>query len=135
MVRPDGKISLPLLGEFDAAGATARQLEEKIRKQLETIVTNPQVTVIVQDIRSQKFSITGEVMRPGTYPLSSQMTLLDAVALAGGLRDFANAKKMYVLRRSISGETSKISVNYKQVLGGNASQNLVLQARDTVVVP
>ena len=93
------------------------------------------MTVIVQDIRSQKFSITGEVMRPGTYPLSSQMTLLDAVALAGGLRDFANAKKMYVLRRSISGETSKISVNYKQVLGGNASQNLVLQARDTVVVP
>jgi polysaccharide export outer membrane protein len=133
-VRPDGKISLPLLGEFEAAGNTAKQLEAKLVKKLDTIVTNPQVTVIVQDIRSQKYSITGEVNRPGTFPLTPQMTVLEAVAAAGGLRDFANPKKMYILRRGPNNTSTKIAVNYKQILNGGG-ENKVLLARDTIVVP
>jgi polysaccharide biosynthesis/export protein len=134
-VRPDGKISLPLMGEFMAAGSTAKQLEGSISKKLETIVTNPQVTVIVQEIRSQKYSIMGEVNRPGSFPLTPQMTLLDAVAVAGGLRDFANPKKMYILRRGQNNTATKIPVNYKEILNGAAGKNIMLQARDTIVVP
>jgi len=134
-VRPDGKISLPLLGEFEAAGSTAKQLEAKLTKRLETIVTNPQVTVIVQDIRSQKYSIMGEVNRPGSFALTPQMTVLDAVAVAGGLRDFAKPKKMYILRRGPNNSSTKIPVNYKEILNGAAGRNITLQARDTIVVP
>ena len=134
-VRPDGKISLPLLGEFEAAGSTAKQLEAKLVVKLDTIVTNPQVTVIVREIRSQKYSIMGEVNKPGSYPLSGQMTVLDAVAVAGGLRDFANPKKMYILRRLPNGNSQRIPVNYKAILNGDAGQNVELQIRDTIVVP
>ena len=129
-VRPDGKISLPLAGEFQAAGVTASDLENSIAKKLASLIQNPQVTVIVQDIKSQRFNIMGEVNRPGTYPLQSDMTIIDAVAVAGGLRDFAKPKKMYVLRGS-----SKIPVNYKEVIGGKLEANLKLQSKDTVVVP
>jgi polysaccharide export outer membrane protein len=134
-VRPDGKISLPLLGEFEAAGSTAKQLEAKLVAKLDAIVTNPQVTVIVRDIRSQKYSIMGEVGRPGSYPLSGQMTVLDAVAAAGGLKDFANPKKMYILRRLPNGNSQRIPVNYKAILNGDDGQNVMLQLRDTIVVP
>jgi polysaccharide export outer membrane protein len=134
-VRPDGKISLPLIGEFEAAGSTAKQLEAKLTQKLESIVTNPQVTVIVQDIRSQKYSIMGEVNRPGSFALTPQMTVLDAVAVAGGLRDFAKPKKMYILRRGPNNSSTKIPVNYKDILNGAAGQNITLQARDTIVVP
>jgi polysaccharide biosynthesis/export protein len=134
-VRPDGKISLPLLGEFEAAGSTAQQLETKLVAKLDAIVTNPQVTVIVREIRSQKFSIMGEVNKPGSYPLSGQMTVLDAVAAAGGLKDFANPKKMYILRRLPNGNSQRIPVNYKAVLNGDAGQNIALQIRDTIIVP
>ena len=133
-VRPDGKISVPLIGEFEAEGSTAKQLEAKILKKLETLVTNPQVTVIVQDIRSRKFSITGEVIKAGTYPLGAAMTVLDAVAMAGGLRDFARPKKMYILRRNADGTTSRINVNYKDLLEGKIA-DVNLQSRDTIVVP
>jgi polysaccharide biosynthesis/export protein len=134
-VRPDGKISLPLLGEFEAAGSTAKQLQAKIAQKLDAIVNNPQVTVIVKEIRSQKYSITGEVNRPGSYPLSGEMTVLDAVAVAGGLKDFAKPKKMYILRRSGNGAVQRIAVNYKEILDGSAKDNPVLLARDTIVVP
>jgi polysaccharide biosynthesis/export protein len=129
-VRPDGKISLPLAGEFQAAGVTASELENSIAKKLASLIQNPQVTVIVQDIKSQRFNIMGEVNRPGTYPLQSDMTIIDAVAVAGGLRDFAKPKKMYVLRGN-----SKLPVNYKDVIGGKLEANLKLQSKDTVVVP
>ena len=129
-VRPDGKISLPLAGEFQAAGVTAADLEDSITKKLTSLIQNPQVTVIVQEIKSKRFNIMGEVNRPGTYPLQSDMTVIDAVALAGGLRDFAKPKKMYVLRGN-----SKIPVNYKEVIGGKLGANLKLQTKDTVVVP
>lgn len=134
-VRADGRISLPLIGEFEAANATSRELEAKITKQLGSLVTNPQVTVMVQEMRSQKYSITGEVSRPGTYILSPSMTLLDAIATAGGMRDFAKPKKMYVLRRNAEGgNPTKLNVNYRDMLEGKIPA-LALQARDTVVVP
>src|SRR5256885_10004534 len=84
-VRPDGKISLPLLGEFEASGRTPKQLQAAIEKQLGTLMNNPEVTVIVEKINSIKFNIMGEVGKPGSYPLSKPMTVLDAVAVAGGL--------------------------------------------------
>jgi polysaccharide export outer membrane protein len=129
-VRPDGKISIPLAGEFQAAGETAADLEGAITKKLTSLIQNPQVTVIVQEIKSKRFNIMGEVNRPGTYPLQPEMTIIDAVALAGGLRDFAKPKKMYVLRGN-----SKIPVNYKEVIGGKLEANLKLESKDTVVVP
>lgn len=134
-VRPDGKISLPLLGEFQASGLTPTQLQAKLAKQLATLVTNPEVTVIVEQIKSQKFNIMGEVAHPGEFPLTKPMTVLDAVSIAGGLKDFAKAKKMYVLRRSQDGTTVRIPVNYKNAIRGSAKENFEIQERDTIVVP
>jgi polysaccharide export outer membrane protein len=134
-VRPDGKISLPLIGEFDASGLSPKGLQAKLAKQLESLIKNPDVTVIVQEIRSQKFNILGEVSRPGSYPLNKPMTVLDAIAVAGGFKDFANPKKMYILRRSKEGN-KKIAVNYNDLIKGVTSDtNFELETRDTVVVP
>jgi polysaccharide export outer membrane protein len=132
-VRPDGKISLPLLGEFEAAGSTAKQLEARILKALSEIVQNPQVTVIVQEIRSRKFSISGEVNKPGAYPITGTLTVIDAVAMAGGLRDFANPKKMYILRPKEGGAVTRINVNYKDALEGK--DLIPLLPGDKIIVP
>jgi polysaccharide export outer membrane protein len=135
-VRPDGKITLPLIGDFEAAGSTPRQLQDRLSKKLQTLVTNPEVSVIVQEIRSKSFNVIGEVGHPGTFPLSKSMTILDAIALSGGFKDYAKPNKMYVLRRSPDGKTTKIAVNYKKVVRGEApEQNIELETRDTIVVP
>ena len=135
-VRPDGKISLPLAGEFQAAGLTPAQLEEAIRRKLQTLMQNPQVTVMVQEVRSQRFSIMGEVNRPGAYPLNGKMSVLEPIAAAGGLRDFAKTKKMYILRRANDGSTSRVKVDYKGLVEGKVDDPaMTLQPRDTVVVP
>ncbi len=135
-VRPDGKITLPLLGEFEADGKTPKELEAIIVKKIQTLVTNPEVSVIVQDIRSQKFNIVGEVMKPGTYVLSSRMTVLDAIAVSGGFKDFAKPKKMYILRKKRDGTSTRIAVNYEKIISGDAAeQNVTLETRDTIVVP
>jgi polysaccharide export outer membrane protein len=134
-VRPDGKISLPLIGEVEANGQTPKGLQAKLTKQLESIIKSPDVTVIVQEIRSQKFNILGEVGHPGSFPLVKPMTVLDAVALAGGLRDFAKPKKMYILRRSKDGNTTKIAVNYNNLIKGASDKNFEIESRDTIVVP
>lgn len=135
-VRPDGNISIPLVGEFQAAGLSASQLEGAIKGKLQALVQNPQVTVIVKEVRSQKFSIMGEVNRPGTYPLSGNTSVLEAIATAGGLRDFAKTKKMYILRRTPDGTTKQVKVNYKELLNGKIDgDTMSLQPRDTVVVP
>lgn len=135
-VRPDGKITLPLLGEFEADGMTPKKLEAAILQKLQTLVTNPEVSVIVQDIRSQRFNVVGEVNKPGTFGLSSPMTVLDAIALAGGFKDFARPKKMYILRKFRDGSTVRISVNYNKIIKGEGpDQNIKLQTRDTLVVP
>jgi len=135
-VRSDGKISLPLAGEVQASGQTPRQLEIAITRKLETYIAEPDVTVIVQEIKSQRFNILGQVTRPGSYLLTKPMTVLDAIALAGGFRDFAKQKSIYVLRQNLDGATARLSFNYKEVIHGkNPSQNVRLEPRDTIVVP
>jgi polysaccharide export outer membrane protein len=135
-VRSDGKISLPLAGEVQAAGQTPRQLEVEIAKRLQNYISEPEVTVIVQQINSQKFNILGQVVKPGSYPLTSSPTILDAIALAGGFRDFAKKKSIYILRQNPGGGRSRVPFNYKNVIKGkDADQNVQLQPRDTIVVP
>lgn len=135
-VRSDGKISLPLVGEVQAAGRTPLKLEQEIASRLKNYIDEPEVTVIVQQINSQKFNILGQVNKPGAYALTSSATVLDAIALAGGFRDFAKQKSVYVLRQNPDGTEKRIPFNYKDVVKGkNAAQNIKLEPRDTVVVP
>jgi len=135
-VRSDGKISLPLVGELQASGQTPRQLESEITKRLQNYISEPEVTVIVTDSKSQKVNILGMVARPGAYLLMSSTTVLDAIALAGGFKDFAKQKSIYILRAAPDGTQKRISFNYKEVIKGkNPEQNIRLQAGDTLVVP
>jgi polysaccharide export outer membrane protein len=135
-VRSDGMISLPLAGEVLAAGQTPRQLELEIAKRLQNYISGPEVTVIVQQINSQKFNILGQVVKPGSYPLTNSPTILDAIALAGGFRDFAKKKSIYILRQSPGGGQSRVPFNYKNVIKGkDADRNVQLQPRDTIVLP
>jgi polysaccharide biosynthesis/export protein len=135
-VRSDGKISLPLVGEVQAAGETPLNLERDIAGRLKNFIEEPEVTVIVQQINSQKFNILGYVNKPGSYLLTNSATVLDAIALAGGFRDFAKQKSIYVLRQNPDGSQKRIPFNYKEVVkGNNPTQNIKLQPRDTVVVP
>lgn len=135
-VRSDGKISLPLVGEVQAAGETPLKLEQDIASRLKNFIEEPEVTVIVQQINSQKFNILGYVNKPGSFPLTNSATVLDAIALAGGFRDFAKQKSIYVLRQNPDGSQQRIPFNYKEVVKGhNPAQNIKLQPRDTIVVP
>jgi len=135
-VRSDGKISLPLAGEVQAAGRTPLKLEQDIAAKLKNYISEPEVTVIVQQINSQKFNVLGQVNHPGSFALGNSATVLDAIALAGGFRDFAKQKSIYVLRQNADGTQTRIPFNYKEVVKGqNTAQNVKLQPRDTVVVP
>ena len=135
-VRSDGKISLPLVGEVQASGQTPRQLEKEIAAKLQNYISEPEVTVIVLQINSQKFNILGQVARPGAFPLTNAPTVLDAIAIAGGFRDFAKKKSIYILRQNPGGAQSRIPFNYKDVISGkNTEQNIRLQPRDTIIVP
>lgn len=135
-VRSDGRISLPLVGEVQATGRTPLQLEQEITSKLRNYISEPEVTVMVQQINSQKFNILGEVTKPGSYSLTNTTTVLDAIATAGGFRDFAKQKDIYVLRQNSGGGQSRIAFNYKDVIKGkHPEQNIKLQPRDTIVVP
>jgi polysaccharide biosynthesis/export protein len=135
-VRSDGKISLPLVGEIQATGRTPLQLEQEIAAKLMNFITEPEVTVMVEQINSQKFNILGQVAKPGSYSLSVATTVLDAIATAGGFRDFAKQKAIYILRENASGGETRIAFNYKDVIKGkNPQQNIKLEPRDTIVVP
>jgi len=135
-VRSDGKISLPLAGEVQAAGLTPLKLEQDIASKLQSFISEPEVTVIVQQINSQKFNILGMVSKPGSYSLTNSSTVLDAIATAGGFRDFAKQKSIYVLRRNSNGTESRLPFNYKEVVKGkNPDQNVKLQPNDTIVIP
>jgi polysaccharide export outer membrane protein len=134
-VRPDGKISLPLLNDVQAAGLTPTQLAAQITESLKKFVTNPQVTVIVTAINSQRIYILGEVNRAGAYPLLPNMTVLQGLSSAGGFTLFANLKKIYMFRME-NGKQVKYPFNYKDVINGKApEENVVLKAGDTIVVP
>lgn len=135
-VRSDGRISLPLVGEVQAAGQTPLKLEAEIAGRLKNYISEPEVTVMVQQINSQKFNVLGQVMRPGSFVLTNSPTVLDSIALAGGFRDFAKQKSIYVLRENTDGTQTRLSFNYKEVIKGvKTSQNVKLQPRDTVIVP
>lgn len=135
-VRSDGKISLPLVGEIQAAGRTPMQLELDITEKLKNFITAPQVNVIVQQVNSRKFNVLGEVGRPGSYALTTSTTVMDAIALAGGFRDFAKKSNVYVLRKSRDGSESKLKFNYKDFIKGkNPDQNVKLEPNDTIIVP
>jgi polysaccharide biosynthesis/export protein len=134
-VRPDGKISLPLLNDVQASGLTAMQLAGTIREGLTKFLTGPQVTVTVTEINSRRVYITGEVVRAGALPLLPNMTVLQALSSAGGFTQFAKLKNIYVLRME-DGKQIKHPFNYKEVVKGNLQeQNILLQAGDVIVVP
>jgi polysaccharide biosynthesis/export protein len=134
-VRPDGKISLPLLNDVQAAGLTPQQLANSIRDGLKKFMSDPEVTVIVTAVNSRKVYILGEVAHPGAFPLLSGMTVLQALASAGSFTQFANIKAIYVLRNE-NGKQVKYPFNYKAVVKGqNQSQNLELKPGDTIIVP
>jgi polysaccharide biosynthesis/export protein len=135
-VRSDGKISLPLVGEIQATGRTPLKLEQDIAAKLTSYISEPEVTVMVQQINSEKFNILGQVAKPGSYSLTGSATILDAIALAGGFKDFAKQKSIYVLRQKADGTQSRIAFNYKDVVNGKRpEQNIKLEPHDTVVVP
>jgi polysaccharide biosynthesis/export protein len=135
-VRPDGKITLPLVGDISASGNTPKQLQANIEQDLSNYISKPVVTVIVQEAKSHKFNIVGQIQKPGTYLLTTPMTVLDAIALAGGFRDWAKVKSIYVLRANANGVRARLAFNYKKVIKGNdIEQNIQLRTGDTVVVP
>src|ERR1700690_3423244 len=126
-VRPDGKISLPLLNDIQAAGVTALQLSDAIRQGLAKYLTNPQVTVTVSEINSRRVYVTGEVLRAGALPLLPNMNVLQALSSAGGFTQFAKLKNIYVLRTE-AGKQIKHPFNYKDVVKGNhPEENIPLE--------
>ena len=134
-VRPDGKISLPLINDIQAAGLTPMQLQSQISDKLKKFLTEPQVTVIVSEINSRRIYILGEVLRPGAFPLLPNMTILQALTAAGGFTQFANTSKVRVLRTE-NGKQASFYFNYKEVvMGKNIQQNIVLAPGDSIVVP
>jgi len=134
-VRPDGKISLPLINDVQAAGLTPQQLAAAVTEKLRKFMTEPQVTVIVTAINSQRVFVVGEVLRAGAFPLIPGMTVLQALASAGGFTTFADEKRIHVMRL-VNGKHIEMPFNYREVLkGDNPDQNIKLEPGDTVVVP
>jgi len=134
-VRPDGKISLPLLSDVQAAGLTSVQLADSIRESLKKFINNPQVTVTVMEINSRRVYVNGEVMRPGAQALLPNMTVLQALSSSGGFTQFARIKDIYVLRQE-DGKQVKHPFNYKEVISGkHPEDNIPLQPGDIIVVP
>jgi len=133
-VRPDGKISLPLLNDVLAAGLTPMQLADSITEKLKKYIADPRVTVVVTAMNSQRIYVVGEVTHTGAMPLFPNMTVLQALSSAG-FTQFANLKGIYVLRTQ-NGKQTKLPFNYKEVVKGrNTQQNIVLKPGDQVVVP
>jgi polysaccharide biosynthesis/export protein len=134
-VRPDGKISLPLINDVQAAGATPQQLAADVTTKLRKFLTEPQVTVIVTQINSQRVFVIGEVLHAGAFQLVPGTTVLQALANAGGFTTFADVKKIHVMRL-VNGKHTELPFNYREVLkGDNPDQNIKLEPGDTVVVP
>ena len=134
-VRPDGKVTLPLLNDVQAAGLTPIELAGVISEQLKKFITNPQVTVSVTEINSRRFYVTGEVSKSGAYQLLPHMTVLEALAGSGGFTAFARVKSIYILRMQ-DGKPVKIPFNYKEAIRGKKpEQNIELEPGDTIVVP
>jgi polysaccharide export outer membrane protein len=135
IVRPDGKIALPLLNEVTAAGLTPGQLRERLTDESRRYVEDANIIVVVMQINSRRVFITGEVNKPGPYPLAGPTTVLQLIAMAGGLRDYANGKNILIMRNENSRQVSMV-FSYKDVIARkNLKQNIELKPGDTVVVP
>jgi polysaccharide export outer membrane protein len=135
-VRPDGMITLPLAGDLRAIGLKPEGLREEIKKAASKYLEDLNVTVVVRQINSRKVFITGEVRTPGGYPLAGPRTVMQLIALAGGLTEYADSKGITVMRNEANGATRSFKFNYKDVAKGkNVAQNILLQPGDTVVVP
>jgi polysaccharide export outer membrane protein len=134
-VRPDGRVTLPLLGDIEAAGLSPTQLADRILQAAKKLIADPTVTVVVRTINSRKVYITGQVANPGAYPLTGPRTVMQTIALAGGLTEYAD-KKNITINRTEQGKAVALKFNYNDVARGkNLSQNIVLKPGDTVVVP
>ncbi len=135
VVRPDGMITLPLLNDLKVTGMTTEELQDTLTEKLKDYIKEPQVTVIVRQIRSRKIYLLGEVVRPGTYQLNNSKTVLQLLAEAGGPGPYAKVKSIYVIRQK-NGTQVRLPFHYKKAMSGNkASDDIVLQPGDMVIVP
>lgn len=134
-VRPDGKIALPLINEVTAAGLTPDQLREKLTEESRKFMEDANITVVVRQINSRRVFVTGEINKPGPYPLTAATSVMQLIAMAGGLREYANSKKIIIMRTA-NGRTIRLPFNYPDVIAGKKlEQNVQLKPGDTVVVP
>jgi polysaccharide export outer membrane protein len=135
LVRPDGKITLPLIGDLHVSGMTTMTLKELLTEKLKDFIDSPEVTVILVESHSKNFYIIGKITQPGTYPLMKDMTVLQAISVAGGLGEWADSDSIRIIRKS-GGKEKILHFDYKEVISGkNLEQNIVLQPNDTIVVP
>ncbi|HEU4937098.1 MAG TPA: polysaccharide biosynthesis/export family protein [Vicinamibacterales bacterium] len=132
-IRPDGKITLPLVGDVAAAGKTPAALRDTLTTSLKDFITNPVVTVIVIEAQPQTVSVIGEVNAPGTHPVKAQTTVIEALAMAGGFKDFANTKNITIQRSTPTG-TTRIKFNYKDAIKSETKQ-MCVQPGDVIIVP
>lgn len=134
-VRIDGKISLPLVDEIQAAGLTPLQLKELLMQRLKEFVDIPNISVIVMEANSFKVYISGQVRNPGVYRLRSETSLLQIIPIAGGFTEWANQKKILIIRKG-NGKEKRITVNYKKIVkGDDPSSNIILKSGDTIIIP
>jgi polysaccharide export outer membrane protein len=135
-VRPDGKISLPLIGELQVSGLTALKVQRMVTERLKEYISNPEVSVIVQDVKSRTYVVLGKVAKPGSFELGKPTTVLEAIAIAGGFLDFAKPSKIYIIRPTGNDSSETLHFDYKKVIKGrNPEQNVELKSGDTIVVP
>lgn len=134
-VRPDGMISMPLLGDLVASGLTPTALGADITEKLKKYINDPLVTITVLTVNSKHIYLQGNIGRPGVQPLTPGVTPMQAIISAGGVTEYGNAKKIYILRTSASGQTQKIPFNYKKAIKDGNQQGVTLQPNDTIVVP
>ena len=134
-VRMDGKISLPLIDEIQAAGLTPLQLKEALNQRLKEFVENPNISVMVMDANSFKVYVSGQVRTPGVIRLRSETTILQLMSMVGGFTDWANQKKILIIRKE-DGKEKRIIVNYKKIVkGDDPSANIILKSGDSIIVP
>jgi polysaccharide export outer membrane protein len=136
IVRPDGIITLPLLNEIKVAGLTPLELRERVMAEASKLVEDANVTIVVKQVNSRKVFITGNVTKPGSYPLTAPTTVVQLIALAGGLLEWADESNIQVMRTDAQGAVSSLKVNYKKLSKGQGlKQNIDLKPGDTVIVP
>jgi len=133
-VRMDGNISLPIIQEIKAAGFTPLQLKEALTMKLKEFIESPNVSVTVTEANSFKVYVSGQIRTPGVYRLRSETTIAQIISMAGGLTDWANQKKIIVIRKE-NGKEKRITVNYQKITKGDFSSNIILKSGDTVIVP